>query len=289
MKHYQFVIVLGLAATLAAQTPARGGTVGRVDMSTLRTPIYTAEDGAFVRHNGDRFNNRPLYCNQLTAIVVAGDRPLMRFGSGSVLDGTFMAALVRGNKAKWLHDWSDITSKYSPDHMLWILKDGGFGATVLTLDVVPPAEGAGMAARLRIEKAEAGDRLIWVCGGAVQQKESMLAVWDVTTAGRQRTLTRTFSPDECRDNRVTIDGDGLMLQLGEKPEKRRPRTLQRRIQGHNHRRRRVVEPVEAPGQLYLLDKSREERKQSAGVRRHKPGWPTRNLLGDVQRPHWQGT
>ena len=129
MRHYQIVIVL--AAALAAQTPARGGTVGRVDMSTLRTPIYTAEDGAFVRHNGDRFNNRPLYCNQLTAIVVAGDRPLMRFGSGSVLDGTFMAALVRGNKAKWLHDWSDITSKYRPDHMQWIVKDGGFGATVL--------------------------------------------------------------------------------------------------------------------------------------------------------------
>ncbi len=158
MRHYQIVIVL--AAALAAQTPARGGTVGRVDMSTLRTPIYTAEDGAFVRHNGDRFNNRPLYCNQLTAIVVAGDRPLMRFGSGSVLDGTFMAALVRGNKAKWLHDWSDITSKYSPDHMQWIVKDGGFGATVLTLDAVPPADGAGMAARLRIENAEAGDRLI---------------------------------------------------------------------------------------------------------------------------------
>ena len=70
-----------------------------------------------------------------------------------------------------------------------------------------------MTARLRIENAEAGDRLLWVCGGAVQEKESMLAVWDVTTAGRQKTLARTFSPDECRDNRVTVEGDRFIVQL----------------------------------------------------------------------------
>ena len=120
-----------------AQTTAHGGTAGRVDMETLHTPLYIPEGDAFVRHNGDRFNNRPLYCNQISAIVVAGDRPLIRFGNGSVLDGTFMAALVRGNQAKWLHDWSDITSKYRPDRMQWILKDAAFGATVVTLDAVP--------------------------------------------------------------------------------------------------------------------------------------------------------
>jgi hypothetical protein len=150
-----------------------------VDPETLRTPIYSPEGDAFVRRNGDRFNNRPLYCNQTSAIVVAGDRPLIRFG-GSVLNGTFMAALVRGQKAKWLHDWSDITSKYRPDRMEWTLKDAGFGATVLALDAVPPADGAGMAVRLRIENAQPGDRLIWAFGGAVQQKENMLGTWDVT-------------------------------------------------------------------------------------------------------------
>ena len=107
-------MVLGLAVALLALSEVRGGTAGRVDPETLRTPVYSPEGNAIVRHNGDRFNNRPLYCNQTSAIVVAGDRPLIRFGNGSVLNGTFMAALVRGNKAKWLHDWSDITSKYRP-------------------------------------------------------------------------------------------------------------------------------------------------------------------------------
>jgi hypothetical protein len=179
MKWHRIAIVLALAAALMTESTALAGRMGRVDPETLRTPIYSPEGDAFVRRNGDRFNNRPLYCNQTSAIVVAGDRPLIRFG-GSVLNGTFMAALVRGQKAKWLHDWSDITSKYRPDRMEWTLKDAGFGATVLALDAVPPADGAGMAVRLRIENAQPGDRLIWAFGGAVQQKENMLGTWDVT-------------------------------------------------------------------------------------------------------------
>ena len=137
MKRHPIAILLGLAVVLATQGAARGGTAGRVDPQSLRTPLDTPEGPAFVRHNGDRFNNRPLYCNQTSAIVVAGDRPFVRFGNGSVLDGTFMAALLRGNQARWLHDWSDITAKYRPNRMQWILKDGRFGATIVTLDAVP--------------------------------------------------------------------------------------------------------------------------------------------------------
>ncbi len=196
--------------TVTALTHA--GPTGRVDPATLRTPFYSAEGDAFVRHNGDRFNNRPLYCNQVSAIVVAGDRPLLRFGEGSVLNGTFMAALARGNRARWLHDWSDITARYRPDRMEWVLKDAGFGATRLTLEAVPPADGAGMALRLQIENAEPGDRLIWACGGAVQQPKSMVDVWDVTTGGREKTLLRGFVPDDCRTNRVTLDGGRFSVQ-----------------------------------------------------------------------------
>jgi hypothetical protein len=207
------VLYAALAVALLPQNAARGGSVGRMDADALRVPLYQAEGDAFVRHNGDRFNNRPLYCNQLSAIVVAGDRPLVRFGNGSVLNGTFMAALVRGDKAKWLHDFSDNTSKYRPDRMEWILKDNSFGATLLILRAVPPAEGAGLALQLQIENAQPGDRLIWVCGGALQlPKDSMLGFWDVTTAGRQKLLTRGFVPDDCRTNCVTLEGERFIVQ-----------------------------------------------------------------------------
>jgi len=207
---YSLILAM-LLSTLAAEA----GPIGRVDMETLKTPVYEAVDQAFVRHNGDRFNNRPLYCNQISAIVIAGDRPLVRFGDGSALYGTFMAALVRGGTAKWLHDFSDITSKYRADHMEWILKDAEFGETVLTLEAVPPATGQGMALRLRINKAQAGDRLIWVCGGTVRPSKSVLDLWDVTTAGREKILSKGFSPEDCLGDQVSFNDDRLAIETQE--------------------------------------------------------------------------
>ena len=206
-------ISLGLVCLAAvAQDAAWAGTAGRVEAEMLLKPAYYAEGDAFVRHNGDRFNNRPLYCNQLSAIVVAGDRPLVRFGNAAVLNGTFMAALIRGDQARWLHDFSDNTSKYRPDRMEWFLQDNRFGATRLALRAVPPAEGAGVELQLQIENAQPGDRLLWTFGGAVQQSKTMVDIWDVTTGGRQKTLSRGFAPDECRTNRVTLAGERFIVQ-----------------------------------------------------------------------------
>ena len=194
-------------------TAGQAGPAGRVDLDTLRTPLYTAEGDAFVRHNGGRFNNRPLYCNQIPAIVVAGDLPLLRFGSGSVQNGTFMIGWARSGQSKWLHECSDITSKYHPGRMEWIIRDAAFGATTVTLEAVPPADGAGLAIRARLTGAQPGDKLIWACGGALAlAKENMLGTWDVTTGGREKTMTRGFAPEDCRTNRVTLDTRGFLLQ-----------------------------------------------------------------------------
>ena len=194
---------------------AHAGSVGRTDPATLEKPLYTVEGDALVRHNGDRFNNRPLYCNQTSAIVIAGDRPLVRFGNGSVLHGTFMAAMARGGRAKWLHDWTDTTTIFRPDHVEWVLKDAAFGATTLRLEVVPAAEGAGLTLRLRIEGAQPGDRLLWAFGGLARQPKSVLDVWDVTTVGREKTMGKGFSPDDCLGNKVKVDGDGFFTEIGD--------------------------------------------------------------------------
>ncbi|MCX7046360.1 MAG: DUF4450 domain-containing protein, partial [Candidatus Sumerlaeota bacterium] len=190
--------IIGTLLAMAVAT-AQAGSIGRANLETLVTPLYTVEGDALTRHNGERFNNRPLYCNQLPAVVVAGDRPLLRFGSGSMQCGTFIVALAQGDQAKWLFNSADVTAKYRPGRMEWIIRGAGFGGTTVTLEVAPLEKGAGMAARARIDGAKSGDRLIWAFGGAMPlPKDSMLGFWDITTAGRDSKMKIGFVPEDCR-------------------------------------------------------------------------------------------
>lgn len=213
-RPWTLLLACAVGLDLAAGLDAVGGTAGRTDAEMLRTPIYTAEGDAIVRHNGDRFNNRPLYGNQNNAIVLTGDRPLVRLANGSMLNGTFMAALFRGKQAVWLHEFSDITSKYRPGRMEWTVQHAAFGATKLTLDAVPMAATSGMALRLRVEGAQPGDRLLWAFGGAAAQGKSVLDVWDVTTSGRQKTLAKGFASSDCSSNRVALESDRYVVSVG---------------------------------------------------------------------------
>jgi hypothetical protein len=224
------LFLLSVAAALA-------GPIGRVNPDTLITPLYTVEGNALVRHNGERFNNRPLYCNQLPAIVLAGDRPLLRFGSGSGQCGTFIVALARGNQAKWLFHASDITARYRPGRMEWLIRDAAFGATSVTLEAVPTEKGAGMAVRAGIENARPGDQLVWAFGGAMPlPKDSMQGFWDVTTAGREQRMEISFVPADCRSNQVTVSGSQFTL-----------------LSPPGQRRFKVTGQSSIPGQLRVVD------------------------------------
>jgi hypothetical protein len=181
------------------------GTYGRVDMDTLRTPLYTVEDGAFTRRNGDRYSNRPLYCHNAQAIVLAGDRPFLLLGNLSQIAGCLMVALVRGGQGKWLHQCSSIVSRYVPGHMEWVVTDKSFGETSLEFQAAPLAKGPGLAARLRVVKPQPGDQLIWASGAATQESQSVLWKYDVTTAGRDELMKRSFIPENCRGNQVRVE------------------------------------------------------------------------------------
>jgi hypothetical protein len=191
---------------------AFAGTYGRVDPETLRTPVYTVEDGAFTRRNGDRYCNRPLYCHNAQAIVLAGDRPFLLLGNLSQIAGCLMVALVRGGRGKWLHQCASIVSRYVPGHMEWVVKDGSLGNTSLDFQATPLAKGTGFAARLKLNGAQPGDQVIWASGAAVQESQSVLWKYDVTTAGRDEQMKRSFIPGNCRGNQVRVeDGEWLVV------------------------------------------------------------------------------
>ena len=191
------------------------GKQGRVDLSTMVTPIYAVEGDAFVRHNGGRYSNRPLYCNHVYAIVLAGDKPTAMVGKMSNIYGNLMFALVRGGHGVWLQDASDVTSKYRPGRMEWTVSDQSWGATAVHLEVVPSAQGPGMVARLRVSNPQPGDSLIWASGAATVQKSSILWLYDQTSL-KSGLETRGFVPEDCQNSHLEVNGTSWTVQAADK-------------------------------------------------------------------------
>jgi hypothetical protein len=192
--------------------PTFAGRIENIDLKTLETPIYSVDGDAFVRHNGDRYCNRPLYCNQISAVAFGGDKPYTMVGNGKTILGDLMFALIRAGKGKWLQSASDITSKYRPGRMEWIVKDALWGPTTIHIEVVPAAQGPGVAAHMRVDESLPGDTLVWASGASFQTKASVLNDWDMTTPGGPYSITRGFVPADCDRNVVHINGKSWTLQ-----------------------------------------------------------------------------
>ena len=203
-------------AILSGAAPVFAGRMGAIDLDDYRTPVYTVDGDAFVRHNGDRYANRPLYCNHISAVVLAGDKPYAMVGTGKTMLGNLMFALVRNGQAKWAQNASDITSKYRPGRMEWIVKDAAWGDTSVHIEVAPTAERAGLVAHVRIENAVAGDSLVWASGAALGTRGTVLNDWDFTTPNNLSKLKRGFVTGDCEHNVISLQGSGWSIQAGEK-------------------------------------------------------------------------
>ena len=204
----RFLRAAALTALLTTATaiPAFAGRQGRIPIETLQTPLYTVEGDAFVRHNGDHYNNRPLYCNHIYAAVFAGDKPFCMYGGKGDVYGSLMFALVRDGKGTWLQNASDVTSKYRPGRMEWIVKDASWGATTVRFEAVPTSQGPGLAACVTVDGAQPGDRLVWVNGGAFAAAQSVLWQFDMISQ-KPSMLFHGFVPADCANNQVEIKGD----------------------------------------------------------------------------------
>jgi hypothetical protein len=207
-------LLLTAALLPAALLPAFAGKQGRIPIGSLQTAIYTVEGDAFVRHNGDRYSNRPLYCNHIYAIVLAGDKPYCQVGNMSHILGNLMFALVRDGKGKWLQDASDITSKYRPGRMEWTIKDGDWGGTSVFVEALPAANGTGLVEHVRVDGAQPGDKLVWASGSARTEKSSILWTYDMTSL-KTPYAHRGFVPDDCAGIKATANGSSWTLQAVE--------------------------------------------------------------------------
>ncbi len=191
--------------------PAFAGKQQRVPLESLQTPIYTVQGDAFVGHNVAKYSNRPLYCNHIYAIVLAGDKPLCQVGNMGHILGDLMFALVRNGQGKWLQDASDITSTYRPGRMEWTVKDAAWGGTSVLLEAVPAANGTGMVEHVRVDDAQPGDKLVWASGAARIEKASILWSYDMISQ-KPKYLYRGFTPQDSDGDKATANGSSWTLQ-----------------------------------------------------------------------------
>jgi hypothetical protein len=182
-------------------------------------PAYSVVNGSITGTNTGRYNNRPLYINNSNAFILTGDQPLARLVQGEYLYGTFMLALQRNGKVKWLQQCENITSSYRAGTMSWQITDQSFGNINLSVEVIPVASATGMTIRAMAEGVEQGDSLIWAFGGAQWRKDQNLS-WKLDVMGQPELLTWGFDPEECRNNEVAVsNGTGYVILPEQTPEK----------------------------------------------------------------------
>jgi len=126
---------------------------------TEYTTKYNVIDDAIVGLNTGTYNNRPLYVNNSNAFILTGDQPLARLAKDQYIYGTFMLAIEREGKGKWLQQCDQITSEYRPGRMLWRVTDSEFPGLKIVLEVIPMAGTTGMAISARAEGASDADKL----------------------------------------------------------------------------------------------------------------------------------
>lgn len=183
---------------------------------------YAAEAGDIVGRNGPYFNNRPLYCRLNTeGAVLTGDRPLARLIAKPYLHGAWSVAVIRQDRAVWLHDFSEIEAHYRCGRMTWRCTESALTGLQVVVTVVPQMDVAGFAARVEITDSKRGDQLVWAFGGARREEGDPRWSWDpvmrgnpdITRSGdpRRPQLAQGVMPSLCAGNVATIDGDTFRL------------------------------------------------------------------------------
>jgi len=179
---------------------------------------YVEEQGCIVGRNRPFFNNRPLYGDHRPAVTLAGDRPHVRFACKPNNYGCLTLAVQRGQAARWFHDFADVTSRYRPGRMEWVIRDPLFTGLTLVMDVVPLAGLDGFAVKLRAEGAQPGDRVIWTFGGSTPCKDASVAFDPIVHNQNVKNpdpfspvLRKRFLPEDCAENRVRIASDRFLL------------------------------------------------------------------------------
>ncbi len=179
--------------------------VGVPDLASFTPPVgdktrYHARGNAVIGFNQGRFFNRPHYTANTNAFILTGDKPLVKFASGSTVHGHFLVGMKRGSTTKWLHEFSNIAAAFQPAHTTWQVTDPSFPGLILRLQVLTLGDRTGFTARATASGARDGDQLVWAYGGASQPGGNLNWAIDPYPIGDEALRKASFNPETARGN-----------------------------------------------------------------------------------------
>ena len=188
---------------------AYGWTTGEPKSGGLpklpRVRRYQPEGTDFVITNGTHRFNRPLYGSNTAFFVHGGDLPevlLSLPGKG----GTLRLGLIRNGKAKWLPQADQVVARYRGGAMRYEIGDALLENGRIELDVVPMGQAEGVLVRACLSADSPRLDLLWAFGGA-----SGFNRLNLDTCGYCPESACLLRPQDCTDNRFTLNGSGFEL------------------------------------------------------------------------------
>jgi hypothetical protein len=119
--------------------------------------ICHPEGDAIAIQNGERWENRPLYCHERFSFVWAGEMPGLRGESGIIRFG-----FERDGKRRMLDQFSERVMRYRPGWIEWECRDVAFPGLTISVVATTLADANGITARIASKGAQSGDIALWV-------------------------------------------------------------------------------------------------------------------------------
>ena len=135
---------------------------------------------------------------------MAGDRPFARYGADASVHGQLTLGWLHAatNTTLWFHELeSGYTAQYRAGEVQWIVHPVPTAAAEVTWVVVPLANDVGMVSQITVTGAAAGDRLLFMFGGAYKVPGgcSFRCIDALCLRGRHATSLSFFSIDAWPD------------------------------------------------------------------------------------------
>ncbi|WP_026712720.1 DUF4450 domain-containing protein [Flavobacterium daejeonense] len=175
---------------------------------------YSPEGKSFVLQNGSRKFNRALYGSNTAFRVEAGDLPefaLYMPGMG----GNFKLGISNGKNSKWINEASNISTKYTPGTVEYLIKDSLLENGSLSIQIVALNDSEGFIIKISANNISKTSSLFWAFGGASGKKFSRNG--DI---GGDPESVFYLHPENCINNQYQISKNSFTLSYGSESSKK---------------------------------------------------------------------